>query len=100
MASTELKEAERRLKAHGGYEWALSGRQAWSAADVAEQLTSMGIATSKDTVIRWFKQSMPHVQDFGGLGMYVSRADLVLYLAARFLRSASSDGEVVRDATS
>ncbi len=85
----ELRDAEQRLRAHGGYDWALSGRQAWSAADVAEQLTQMGIATSKDTVIRWFK-TMPHVQDFGGLGMYVSRADLVLYLAARFKQSSDS----------
>lgn len=88
MSDMSLEEAEARLREHGGYEWALSGRQMWSAADITAKLTDMGMKVSKDTVTRWIK-AMPNMQDFGGMGIFASRADLILFLAGRF---KSEDG--------
>lgn len=92
MPELTLADAEARLRAHGGYDWVLSGQQAWSAAEVAQRLGEMGIRVSKDTVTRWFK-TLLNTQDFGGLGLYASRADLVLFLASRNVRDAVSDDQ-------
>lgn len=87
-------EAEARLRAHGGFDWLLSGRQQWSVAEVVSALQGIGITVSSDAVGRWFK-SLPHTLRFGGpIGMRATRDDLIVFFAGRM----RGDGALDEDA--
>jgi len=92
MPDLTLPEAEARLHAHGGYDWLLSGRQAWSVSEVVKALAgSTGIQVSHDAVTRWFK-SLSHTQDFGGpIGLRASRNDLITFFAGRMRGDGLTD---------
>ncbi len=88
----DMAEAEQRLRALGGFDWLLGGQQWWSARDVSEHLKTAGIGGHKDTVTRWFKM-LPQTQDFAGLGLRASRADLIRFFATRSRSASTDDGQ-------
>ncbi len=90
MADITLREAEALLRAHGGYEWLLSGKQFWSVGEIVQELDRVGLRVSHDAVTRWIRP-LPFTDDFGGkIGLRAARNDLILYFASRLRGSGSS----------
>jgi hypothetical protein len=77
------------LRERGGYDWLLSGPEAFFADDVAEQLTASGVRVTRDTVARWFKD-LPHTQNFGKLGLSATRRDLIEFFASKFIHGSEA----------
>jgi len=95
MPELSLDEAEDVLERDGRYAWLLSGRQAWSVYDVAEQYKqATGVPVSHDTVTRWFR-SLPDggAENYGGtIGWRARRDALVLFFAeGKHLRRGKED---------
>jgi hypothetical protein len=91
MADVTLKEAESLLRAHGGYDWLLSGKQFWSVGEIVTEFEKVGLRVSHDAVTRWIKP-LPFTDDFGGkIGLRAARNDLVVYFANRL----RSDGDAI-----
>jgi hypothetical protein len=91
---SELAEAEATLKRDGRYAWLLSGRQAWSVAEIAtEYSAATGVPVSHDTVTRWMRRIGEGAENYGGtIGWRVQRDALVLFFAAgKHLRQNPGD---------
>ena len=83
-----VQNAERILREHGGYEWALSGKKFWSVVEVVAALNEAGLPVGEAKVRQWFavvKTHWPaHWQDLKGTyGWRISRTGLLLMLAAQ-----------------
>ena len=92
MPEMSLHDAEGLLRAHGGYDWLLSGKQFWSVGEIVEEFDKVGLKVSHDAVTRWI-MPLPFTDEFGGkIGLRASRNDLILYFAGR-LRGSDSVGE-------
>jgi len=90
MANQALQDAIKQLEQHGGYGWLLNGPDVQLAGDIAEQLTTMGIKVTRETVGRWIKV-LPNTQDFGKVGLAATRDDLIQMFAERFVRRAANE---------
>lgn len=88
MSDPELQLAVARLRAHGGYEWLLSGPDVLLATDIAEHLKTMGVPVKSNTITLWLKE-LSSAQDFGRIGVAASRADIIKMLASRFVSKQS-----------
>jgi hypothetical protein len=93
MPDLTLAEAEALLRAHGGYDWLLSGKQFWSVSEIVGEFDKVGLKVSHDAVTRWIKP-LPFTDDFGGkIGLRATRNDLIMYFASRLRGSGgSADG--------
>ena len=89
MADQELEQGIARLRATGKYGWLLSGKEMWLASEIADQLKSLGIPITSNAITLWTKQ-LPSAQDFGRLGVGVSREDAIKMLADRFTSQAAN----------
>jgi hypothetical protein len=89
MADQELEQAISRLRATGKYEWLLNGKDMWLASDIAEQMKALGIPVTSNAITLWIK-NLPSAQDFGRLGVGVSREDTIKMLADRFTSQAAN----------
>lgn len=94
----ELAEAEATLQRDGRYAWLLSGRQAWSVADIAaEYSAASGVPIAHDTATRWARRIREEdpvgAENYGGtIGWRVQRNALVLFFAqGKHLRQSPSD---------
>jgi hypothetical protein len=90
----ELAEAEATLKRDGRYAWLLSGRQAWSVADIASAYSdATGVPVSHDTVTRWMRRLGEGAENYGGtIGWRAQRDALVVFFGeGRHLRQTSGD---------
>lgn len=84
MSDAALREAERRLRGHGRYDWLLDGQPMWTVAEIVEQHNSaVGVQVSHDVVTRWFN-ACPHTINYGGpIGLRATRDDLARFFAGR-----------------
>ena len=89
MADQDLKQASARLQATGKYTWLLHGKDMWLASEIAEQLKTLGIPVTSNAITLWIK-NLPSAQDFGRLGVGVSREDAIKMLADRFTSRAAN----------
>ena len=100
MPELSQTEAEELLQRDGRYDWLLTGRQAWSVADVEQAYGSAtGVPVSHDTVMRWFKR-LPDggAENYGGtIGWRAKRDALVVFFASggHLRRNADDAGEQI-----
>lgn len=87
MPELTLEQAMALLQETDAYGWLINGPEAFSAEKVVEGLGESGISVHKVTVLRWFK-SLPKYQDYGALGLYAARKDLIVYFAGRMRTGA------------
>lgn len=85
-----LAQAEEVLRTDGRFAWVLSGRQAWSVAEIAERYAeATGVPVSHDTVTRWMRRLPPGgAENYGGTIGYRARRDALIqfFAAAKHLR--------------
>jgi hypothetical protein len=94
MPDLALPEAEALLRAHGGYDWLLSGKQFWSVSEIVEEFDRVGLKVSHDAVTRWIKP-LPFTDDFGDkIGLRAARNDLIVYFARRLRGSGGLTDEL------
>jgi len=89
MSDRELEQAMARLRATGKYSWLLGGKDMWLASEIAEQLKSLGIPVTSNAITLWIK-NLASAQDFGRLGVGISREDAIKMLADRFTSQATN----------
>lgn len=89
MADRELEQAIARLRATGKYTWLLNGKEMWLASEIAEQMKALGIPITSNAITLWIK-NLASAQDFGRLGVGVSREDAIKMLADRFTSQAAN----------
>jgi hypothetical protein len=89
MADRELEQAIARLRATGKYDWLLTGKDMWLASEIADQLRTLGIPVTSNAITVWIK-NLSSAQDFGRLGVGVSREDAIKMLADRFTGQAAN----------
>jgi hypothetical protein len=96
---SELAEAEAVLKRDGRYAWLLSGRQAWSVAEIANEYSAAtGVPVSHDTVTRWARRMAGDgAENYGGtIGWRIQRDALIQFFAqGKHLRQSSGDDQDV-----
>ncbi len=84
MAEMTIEEATQLLEEHGGYTWLVGAADGYSfsATSIVEHLAKTGVEVTKRTVQDWIR-ALPHTAEQGGLGLYATRADLLLMFAGR-----------------
>lgn len=78
----DLETAKQRLRDFGGFDWLLSGRSHWKAAEIEEELRKMGWDASRDTLIRWLSASAPALA-LGNLGTMFKTEDVIRWAASQ-----------------